>query len=53
MLGIKAVGSPDTARKALEDFSAATNADELIAMTYAHNPADKLRSMQLLADNWF
>jgi luciferase family oxidoreductase group 1 len=52
MLGIKAVGSPDTARKALEDFSEATKADELITMTYAHNPADKLRSMQLLAETW-
>jgi luciferase family oxidoreductase group 1 len=53
MMGIKAVGSPATAQKALEDFTEQTKADELITMTYAHNPEDKLRSMQLLAEHWF
>ncbi|MBT2597885.1 LLM class flavin-dependent oxidoreductase [Arthrobacter sp. ISL-72] len=53
MLGIKAVGSPAAACKALEAFAEATHADELITMTYAHDPAGKFHSMRLLAENWF
>ncbi|MDE1180029.1 LLM class flavin-dependent oxidoreductase [Paraburkholderia sp.] len=49
ILGIKAVGSPQTAARALEDFAKATGADELIAMTYAYDPADRCRSMRYLA----
>ncbi|WP_110947832.1 LLM class flavin-dependent oxidoreductase [Pseudomonas bohemica] len=52
-LHIKAVGSPATACQALERFTERTQADELIIMTYAHDPADKLRSMELLAELWF
>lgn len=53
MLHVKAVGSPDTARAAIEAFVDRTDADELIATTYAHDPANRLRSMRLLADVWF
>jgi luciferase family oxidoreductase group 1 len=52
MLSIKAVGSPDTARQALEDFTDATGVDELITVTYAHEPGDRMRSIELLAKNW-
>jgi hypothetical protein len=38
-LHIKAVGSPATACRGLECFTERTQADELIAMTYAHDPA--------------
>lgn len=52
-LHIKAVGSPDTACRTLEHFTERTLANELIIMTYAYDPADKMRSMELLAKHWF
>jgi alkanesulfonate monooxygenase SsuD/methylene tetrahydromethanopterin reductase-like flavin-dependent oxidoreductase (luciferase family) len=52
MLSIKDVGSPDTARQTLEDFVEATSVDELITVTYAHDPDDRMRSIDLLAKNW-
>lgn len=52
MLGIKAVGSPETAQTALEDFTEATGVDELITVTYAHDPAHRMRSIELLAKIW-
>ncbi|WP_106495380.1 LLM class flavin-dependent oxidoreductase [Lentibacillus sp. Marseille-P4043] len=53
MLNVKAVGSPETVRKELEDFVERSGVDELIVMTYAYDPEDKFRSMKLLADLWF
>ncbi|GAB3278803.1 LLM class flavin-dependent oxidoreductase [Parasphingorhabdus pacifica] len=53
MLSVRAVGSADTARKTLEEFVESTQVDELIATTYAFDPADRMRSMELLAKNWF
>ncbi|MEU6130212.1 LLM class flavin-dependent oxidoreductase [Saccharopolyspora sp. NPDC047091] len=53
MLGINAVGSPETAVRRLEELVARTGADELITVTYCHDPADRLRSLKLLADAWF
>lgn len=53
LLSVRAVGSPETARKTLEEFVEATQVDELIATTYAFDPADRFRSMELLAENWF
>src|SRR5699024_4950141 len=51
-LNIKAVGSPETVRKQLEEFTEKSGVDELIVVTYTHDPQDKLRSMELLADLW-
>lgn len=53
MLSVRAVGSPDTAREALEEFVESTQVDEVIATTYVFDPADRIRSMELLAKNWF
>lgn len=52
-LRIKAVGSPETASRQLQAFADATGADELITVTYTHDPADRQRSLRLLADAWF
>lgn len=52
-LYIQAVGSPDTKCRTLERFTARTLANELVIMTYAHVPAVKMRSMELLAKHWF
>src|SRR5690606_20850250 len=49
MLRIKAVGSPATAVRQLEEFVARTGADELITVTYAYDPAVRERSLKLLA----
>lgn len=53
MFSIKAVGSPETVRQKLEEFSESTGADELIVVTYTYDPEDRKRSMELLADLWF
>ena len=53
MLQISAVGSPDTVKAQLEEFAERTGADELITVTYAHDPAVRDRSIELLADLWF
>ncbi|MBD1551434.1 LLM class flavin-dependent oxidoreductase [Pseudomonas typographi] len=50
---VRAVGSPATACQALREFVQFTGADELIAMTYAYDPADRQRSLRLLAEAWF
>src|SRR5699024_8610284 len=52
-LNIKAIGSPETVRKQLEEFVEQSGVDELIVVTYTHDQQDKLRSMELLADLWF
>jgi len=51
-LSIKAVGSPATVVTQLEEIVAATKADELILTAYHYDPADRLRSLELLAEAW-
>jgi luciferase family oxidoreductase group 1 len=51
-LSIKAVGSPATVVSQLEEIVAATQADELILTAYHYDPADRLRSLELLAEAW-
>ncbi|MBP1969847.1 luciferase family oxidoreductase group 1 [Virgibacillus natechei] len=53
MFSIKAVGSPETVRKKLEEFTERSGADELIVVTYTYDPEDRKRSMKMLADLWF
>src|SRR5690554_2547930 len=53
MFSLKAVGSPETVRKKLEEFAEHSTADELIVVTYTYDPEDRKRSMKLLADLWF
>ena len=53
MLEISAVGSPATVKAQLEEFVERTDADELITVTYAYDPAVRNRSIELLADLWF
>lgn len=52
MLRIKAVGSPQTAVAQLNELVERTGADELITVTYAHDPAVRERSLSLLAEHW-
>jgi luciferase family oxidoreductase group 1 len=52
-LQVKAVGSPQTACRQLQDLAEKINADELITVTYAYDPAMRQRSLRLLADAWF
>lgn len=53
MLRIKAVGSPQTVKKQMDEFVDRTGADELITVTYAFDPAVRNRTLQLLAEAWF
>ena len=53
MLEISAVGSPATVKAQLDEFVERTDADELITVTYAYDPAVRNRSIELLADLWF
>ncbi|WP_394215114.1 LLM class flavin-dependent oxidoreductase [Brachybacterium vulturis] len=51
-LSIRAVGSPATVVRQLEEIVAATGADELILTGYYFDPADRLRGLELLAEAW-
>lgn len=51
-LSIRAVGSPSSVVRQLEEIVAATGADELIITSYFFDPADRLRSLELLAEAW-
>ncbi|GAA1490084.1 LLM class flavin-dependent oxidoreductase [Brachybacterium sacelli] len=51
-LSIKAVGSPTTVVRQLEEIVAATGADELILTAYYYDPADRLKGLELLAEAW-
>lgn len=51
-LSIRAVGSPSSVVRQLEEIVAATGADELIVTSYFFDPADRLRSLELLAEAW-
>ena len=53
MFSLKAVGSPETVKAKLEAFAEDSGVDELIVVTYTYDPADRKRSMELLADLWF
>jgi len=44
------IGSPDTISKGLDKLLEATQADELMITTMVHDPADRLRSFELVAD---
>ena len=46
------VGSPKQVADRLEQLRDATGADELIVTTIAHDHADRVRSYQLLAEEW-
>jgi luciferase family oxidoreductase group 1 len=46
------VGGPDTVRQGIETLLAATEADELMLTTMLHDPADRLRSYELVARLW-
>jgi luciferase family oxidoreductase group 1 len=44
------IGTPDTVRPGLEDLVKHTEADELMITTQTYDPADRLRSFELLAE---
>ena len=46
------VGSPSTVADQLEVLAAATGADELIVTTITHDHRDRVRSYELIADEW-
>jgi alkanesulfonate monooxygenase SsuD/methylene tetrahydromethanopterin reductase-like flavin-dependent oxidoreductase (luciferase family) len=46
------VGSPGQVADKLEQLQEATGADELIITTITHDPADRVRSYRLLAEEW-
>lgn len=51
-LSIRAVGSPATVVRQLEEIVATTKADELILTAYSFDPADRLKGLELLAEAW-
>lgn len=51
-LGLHAVGSSERVVARLDDLVAATGADELMLATYAHDPAVRERSLELVARAW-
>lgn len=53
MLEISAVGTPDKVAAQMAEFAERTGADELITVTYAHDPAVRDRSLELVAGQWF
>ncbi len=48
-LSVRAVGTPDVVAARLKEIQVSTGADELITVTYAHDPGDRLRSLELVA----
>ncbi|MFG2290432.1 LLM class flavin-dependent oxidoreductase [Streptomyces sp. NPDC048595] len=46
------VGSPSTVADRLEQLQEATGADELLLTTITHDHADRVRSYELLAEEW-
>lgn len=52
MLAIRAVGSPATVVHRLDRLVQETGADELIIATSTFDPADRVRSFELLANEW-
>ncbi len=52
MLRVSAIGSPERVVAQLESLVQQTGADELITVTYAHDPRVRMRSQQLTAEAW-
>ena len=52
MMRYTAVGPPATVRGYLEDFARLARADELMVVHSGPTPADRLHSLELLADAW-
>lgn len=48
-LRVAAIGTPDVVARRLEELRRDTGADELITVTYAHDPDVRLRSLELVA----
>ena len=46
------VGSPETVVERLETLARVTAADEIVVTTATHDPADRARSFELLAQHW-
>lgn len=51
-LSVRAVGSPATVVRQLEQIVRSTGADELILTAYAFDPEVRVRGLELLADAW-
>ena len=51
-VGTQFVGSPKQVASQLEQLRDATGADELIVTTITHDHADRVRSYELLAEEW-
>jgi len=51
-LDTRIVGDPATVVRQLETLRRATGADELLITTTTHDPADRIRSYELLAEAW-
>lgn len=51
-LDSRIVGSPQTVAARLRALVRATGADELVITTQTHDPGDRIRSYELLADVW-
>ncbi len=47
------VGSPATVAARLRQLQEATGADELVITTITHDHQDRVRSYQLLAEEWY
>jgi alkanesulfonate monooxygenase SsuD/methylene tetrahydromethanopterin reductase-like flavin-dependent oxidoreductase (luciferase family) len=50
VLSCSAVGTPDTARRQVEEFVSRTNAEELIVTSQIYDPEARKRSFRLLAE---
>lgn len=50
MLRVRAVGTPDVVARRLEEIREDTGADEIITVTYAHDPVIRMRSLRLVAE---
>ena len=50
VLSCSAVGSPESARRQVEEFAGRTNADELIVTSQIYDPEARIRSFELLAN---
>ena len=48
--GSAVIGGPDTVRDGLDALAERTRADELMLTTMVHDPADRIRSYELIAD---
>lgn len=51
-LSISAVGTPGQVREQLREIAASTQADELICVSYFHDPAKRFASQRMLAEAW-